>query len=146
MKENKQEDLIKEYRMFSQDARSIVEKNPELVDAILHRKLGGMTKCGWEKREETIISMAFDTLCQLANAFPEEENNVTKWKVNVVTTNGLQDTFEAPNGYKKCYNGILYVVCDFGEEVFKYFGSNVISVERIGVGYSKVGQDLNTDE
>ena len=67
------QDLIKEYEMLSNDARMIVDKNPDLVDAILHRKLGGMTKCGWENREETIISMAFDVLCQLADAFPEEK-------------------------------------------------------------------------
>ena len=58
------------------------------------------------------------------------------WRVKVVTTNASKNEVETPSGYRACHDGELYIVCDRGDQVFKIFGNSVISVERIGVGYS----------
>jgi len=66
------------------------------------------------------------------------------YKVKVKTTNGLGNTVKISTGYLDCEYGILFYITENPHEILDIFSvDNILSIERVGIGYCKHGMETN---
>ena len=65
------------------------------------------------------------------------DKNLNCYKVVVNTTNSSNNTFRGIGNYFECIDKTLFVITDDPSKIYLSFGKgSVISVEKIGIGYT----------